>query len=347
MVNTKFNQMIILILVLVFSCERDTNPLKAIPQPSMSDLNKIILQQIDYDSLLVKNAEELKLEDKSVHRIIFGEKTSTAFVIKETILPRYSNVDGKFQLNFEFRTAVAPTVLKYKFTIRFELENSAFIDVDTIHTMINYPYESSRIFYLWDDFLKPSIPDIQDFDVTDSNLFYHPYGPLGLYEYNFPSGINVSLMLYVGGDYISADSIFVTADVEHDAINRFNLQADSVDLMVDLTAYVNYIMGVEIYKEHIYVLSDNNELLKFDLDGNLIETIPYQKWTYSLAIHNDIVYSLEGAEISRFDLATESFLEGKKVPSGDTETIKIHNNRLYFSDYDRRYIGVMQLSDIQ
>ncbi|MFQ5770959.1 MAG: hypothetical protein ACE5HX_10520 [bacterium] len=99
-------------------------------------------------------------------------------------------------------------------------------------------------------------------------------------------------------------------------------------------------------------LTGNKVLVKFDLNGTFIESIPYPRHTIHMAIDNDIVYSIyfpDGtqATLSRFSLGTNSFLEDKPLPTENWDGIRIFASEFYFTDYKKRFIGFIPISKLE
>ncbi len=126
----------------------------------------------------------------------------------------------------------------------------------------------------------------------------HPIAAYGLYQYDLVSKELRELVHYGAGDWIAHDSNYVFYEMSSYAIYRYNLVEDTTDLRFDLTAldYTN-INGLDVYQHILYALMHSREpgsqyLALFSLDGILLDTIPYPRFTSYMTIHNDIVYAL-------------------------------------------------------
>lgn len=226
----------------------------------------------------------------------------------------------------------------------------------------NTLHESPEIFITYDEIFQnvgQGGPDwVQDFDMDSSNLFVHPIAAFGLYQYNFSSKELRKLQGYSAGNYVAHDFIYVFWEVGSNLVFRFHLEKDSTDLQVNLAGldYTN-IDGMDIYQGVLYVHmlsqdSGNKFLAKFDLDGNFIEPIAYPRHTVHMAINNDLVYSIyypngTKARLSRFSLITKSFLDDKSLPTENWDGIRILEDKFYFTDFKERYIGAIQISELE
>ena len=70
-----------------------------------------------------------------------------------------------------------------------------------------------------------------------------------------------------------------------------------------------------------------------------------------MAINSEIKYSIffpdeDEARLSRFDLSTNSFLEAGLLPTENWNGIRIYENKFYFTDFKKRLIGIIPISEI-
>jgi len=198
---------------------------------------------------------------------------------------------------------------------------------------------------------------IQDFDRDANFLYIHPTGPYGLYRFSLTDKSLQELVRYPSGNYITQDSIYVFYEISGMSISRFNLQTNATDLEVNLSnlEFTN-IDGMDAYQHNLYVLMHNQQtgegfMAIFDFNGNLIETIPYPRITMHMAIHNDIVYAIyypdnKHAKLSRFDLKLRSFWEDVPFPTENWDGFRIWDDQLYFTDFKKREIDTIPISEI-
>ena len=336
---------IIFIIVILSSCESDIYV--PVSTSQIEDVRNITIQQVDYDSIIVSNNENLILQTKDIDHVILGEKENLIFVGQDTIKPVYIGTNGNYTLQFKFQKKVESSIVKYDFTLRYLLFDYSWVDLDTFVLMYRYPYESTTIFITADLIQYPDI-FFQDFDMNKEYLFFHPTGPLGLYQYSFNSKQTRNLVKYGSGDFITSDSTYVFYQ-NGDYVYRYNLMRDSTDLQLK----PKQPFGMDIYNHTLYVLLRDiytpYTLARFDLDGNLIDSRPYQKLTSYMTIHDDILYSVDYSEkaISRFDLTTNTFLESRSAPTSKIYGIRIYGDRFYYADWGKRMIGTLPLWEIE
>ena len=122
-------------------------------------------------------------------------------------------------------------------------------------------------------------------------------------------------------------------------------------LLDSLAGFNNYqssrwLPGIEINTEYLIIAtshldyshdaqSSNKTVLIFDHSSNFIKSIDWLE-SYIIESYENILYSYatETNEIIRFDLNTNSFLEGKPAPSGACGNgFEIMNGRFYYSDW--------------
>ena len=199
---------------------------------------------------------------------------------------------------------------------------------------------------------------VQDFDLDSKYLFIHPTGAYGLYKFSLRDSTLTELIRYGAGNYIAEDSGYVFYETSGYAIQRYNLAKGTTDLVFDLSSLeYTTINGMDVYQHDLYVMmlsqtTGDKFLAKFDLNGNLVETIPYPRNTLHLAIHNDVVYAIyypdnKNVKLSRFDLRTKSFLADATLPTENWDGIRIVGGFLYFTDYRERAIKTIPISAIQ
>jgi len=318
--------------------------------PSFRDISKIKIQQIDYDSIYITNADSLYLDSKSISLIYLGHKTANHFIISDSLLPVYSKYNDSHIPNFSFSVKVCPDTLFYYFTLRFVLFNSSFYDLDTFFVMCKYPYSSAETFLLWQD-LNSIIgsPSVQDFAISDSLFFYHPFGADGLYQYDILTKENVQLMMYDSGDFFAFDSNYIFVDIAHSSIYKYQLLNSSYSEIINYHANVETrdydIAGIAADQGILYVTTYNYILDKYDYKGNLLEKGSYPFQTSSLTKYENKLYGIIGQNIMVYDLDKQIALKSKAGPAKNITSIKIIDKNLYFSDYNRRYIGKVPLAE--
>lgn len=285
------------------------------------------------------------------------------------IEPSYTEIDDKFRLEFEIPIKVSEMVYIENFIVRFTLTDDSFIDIESTVHFYKYPYANAELFFPYKLGQNGDLIDIvQDFDIVGNILYYHPYAANGLYSYDMTANQNQELLYYAGGDHITTADNYIFLDDSHWSIKRYNLSVDSVDMVFDMQQ-VEYcqdqeqnpyctnllIYGMAAGNGVVYALlfdiDKNLYLSQFDYDGNYLGSVTWDKqYPYNLEYHDGVLYSYQyffGEDlILRFDLNSMSFLESKILPSPSPDGISIVNGRFYYSDYWRKAIFSIPLSDL-
>ena len=225
-------------------------------------LRQIGITQTGYQSFEISNNDNLVLSSKNISSIILGKKKSGIFNGEDTTSVSYEQTGNNFKLKFDFTQAVDDSVTNNKFTLRYIFSDNSYYDLDTSKVTYKYPYSSTEILLTWNYLLIPPATDIQDFDISDSLIFYHPIGPLGLYEYDMRIFQSTPKISYEGGDFIAASQDYVFCDITHNSIGRYNIALDSLDIMINLSLISDFnIDGLAVYNNKLYVSTNRQQLL--------------------------------------------------------------------------------------
>lgn len=319
----------------------------------MEVLRKIDLKQIDYNTIHVQSTDELVLPAKLIRRVGAGLTVAGSYDERVSVEPSYSGKEGSYKLSFEFSAPLDSLKANVQFVIRYYRTDGTDADVEVLLPTYKYPYASAAP--LVSASIIPSLPPVffQDIERDGNKLYYHPLGPFGLFEYDLSTQSNRELVRYPAGDHIAKHDQFIYYDQDHYSVRRYNLITNRTDLVIPYFAD----RGTEIYGTaasdgNLFVLarrSNNLSVLKFDLEGALLETIPYSKNTYYLASSANILYSIDYAagELVRFDLQSKTFLPSKLTPAKNGGGIKIYANQLYYIDDYKRFVGMILLDDLE
>jgi len=340
-------------LVLLSCQETPTTPEPTVQTISMEVLRRLDLQQIYYDSLRVRNKSDLILPARWIKRIGAGTGNTTVYEELISVEPTYEGSAGNYLLKFDFKTYLDSLRIEVPFVLRYYQTDGTTTDVEMDVPAYRYPYSHTVPFMTHSNW-PSNVLYLQDIDRNATKLFYHPLGPLGLFEYDLSTKQTTELVLYVAGDHIASDGQYVFYDEGHFRIRRYNLDSRTTDATLYQPSFGNSstILGVAAREGFVHLLirqNNTNILLKYTVDGNLLETIPYPKDSYFLTIHNNILYSLVWStrEILRFDLNTKTFLESRLAPAKNGDGIKIYQNKFYYIDYLKRFVGMIPLEDIE
>jgi len=337
--------LLITAFLIVHSCEKPTSPLAP---PVETDLRRIIIEQIDYDSLRIRNRDDLVSQQQDFQRIEILGRKGTVYQPIGSVIPSYQQDQSRYKVLFDVRVRIIDSsVYQFPLIIRYVRNNGNITDLDTSAYTLSYPYPSTEVFVTQIQVRSPA--GIQDIARLGDKFYYHPLGGYGLYEYDLNSMTVRELINYGGGDHIAADSIFVFADVYHNSVWRYDLSKDSARPIIS-SGLIN-IFGMDVYERTLYVLTISTDgllrLKRYTYDGVLLDSVIYRTWMYYLAIHQGVAYGVWYPDsLSRFDLSTQTRLPNIKAPIRYSDGIKFHGGYLYFCDNDKRLVGRVPVADL-
>lgn len=344
----KYFYVLFLSSILIFSCSKDSTSTE---DEIVPNFRQFTVNQVYYDSLQIVSENSIKCSEQEVKSISLFIEQEGVYVLQDSISPSYVAEDDYFYLNFLFSKKVAKSLIDLNYKLQYKMNDESVVEIDSTHTMLCYPYESGQVYKTADEVSPQIAINFQDIEFDQDDLYFHPTGPLGLYEYNFNSSQTTELYSYPGGDFIAHDSNYVFLDISRVHLYRYNSGTNTVDLDINLSNITyDQIAGLDCWQGNLYVLfhhSSGNFIAKFDYRGNFISSIPYGRDTYFLTIDSGIAYSHNyQTTLSRFDLGTEQFLADKLMPAPGGEGIRIHDNNFYYCDWDKRIIGYFPITDL-
>lgn len=342
---------IILLAVVFVSCEKyPTEPAPSVPSKDI--LRNIDLKQIDYNVLQIQSTNDLLLSSTSVKRIGAGKIVQGEYTEIVSTEPSYAKSNGKYSLRFIFTMPLDSTKTMMEFVLRYYFENGEHADIEQNLLTFKYPYNSALPYVNTSIHWNPYMY-FQDVDRIGNTLFYHPLGGEGLFSYDLITRQSKRLLLYGAGDHIACATNFVFYEDDHKTVKRYNLSTQTTDLVIPYFKDLqNDLYGMAAADDVLYVLAKKAgyiSLLRFDYSGNLLETMPFLRSTYYLAAHNGILYTNDyvNKEMVRFNVKNKTFLPSKPIVSLTGDGIKIYGNQLYFTDYSKKFIGIVALSEIE
>lgn len=345
-----------MILLFAVSCHEDSvgpsaNGTERHPVLSVDNYRNLVLKLRDYNLLQISHVEGLDLQSSSVQAIGIGMKDSTGYQQLRYVPSVYDSTARAYGIHFDFVVRMPQRLTQVTTTIRYYIDHTSFVDVDTTLQLYAYPYALARVFLENPAATLHTV--VQDFSRVGDMLYFHPAGAAGLFEYDLTSGRVKMLFSYGSGDHIAADSSFVFCELGR-VIARFNIQHSAVDTQFIVS---HTITGLATYGGDLYVglrdvAAQTSYVKVMSRDGATRDSIPYPKtFGYYMAITDSILYSTEmrtppADEISRFDLRTREFLPNVASPAQDCEGIDIFGQDLYYGDYQKEFIGVVPLGTL-
>lgn len=357
MIKNIFAILVIITFVILNSCKStptptapESKPITPIDTIPIGEVvyHQIKISQTDYKSFEISNKDNFILNSKSISSIILGEKKSGIFYDIDSSQAVYEPVGNNFRLKFNFLYNTDDTTLIFNISIKYIFNDSLTYDLDTSTVTYKWPYKSTEIFIKWSDILIPPSIDIQDFEILDSMIYFHPYGSAGMYQYDIKKHHTTLKIDYVGGDYLAVSQNYVFCDFDHHQVGRFNIAGDSVDISKYIIPYYqqNEICGMDVYDNKLYIAIEDENIVIFNFDLQPIDSIAYTYYNPWLAIKDSIAFSNTWHQIARYNLNTLSFSNSVKYPTSNCEAISILENKMFFTDYKKKIIGYFNLSEL-
>ncbi len=355
MIKYIFILLIINAIVVLNSCKTTpTSPESKPPVlsdtiPSGDDVyHQIKINQTDYQSFEISNKDNFILNFKKISSIILGNKQQGIFYAIDSSTALYEQVGDNVRLKFNFFHNTDDTTLLFNFTIRYVLIDSSIFDLDSSTVTYKWPYKSTEIFIKWSKILIPPEIDIQDFEILDSTIYFHPYGSAGMYQYDIKNPHTTLKKDYVGGDYLAVSQNYVFCDFDHHQVGRFDIASESINLAKILIPYDQQteINGMDVYENKLYVVIEYKNIVIYNFDLQPLDSIPYANYNVWLAIKDSIAYSNNWSEIVRFNLITQNYIKSVKYPTSNCEAISIIGDKMYFTDYKKKIIAYFNLSEL-
>lgn len=341
------------ILFILYSCKNNPVIVEIVPPQGESVYRQINITQTDYKVFEISASINFIMDSEKISSVILGNKLSGTFLATDSSNAIYEQSGNNFRLKFQFNSIMDDSVLICQFTIRYNLTDNSFYDLDTFKLTYKYPYQSTEILMKLSKITLPSYNTVQAFDIVDSVLYYHPFGPDGLFKYNFNTEQASLLFDYAAGDHLTAYTNFVYCDVDHNSVYRYNTDSNKVDKKVDVTDFSSNlsIAGMDVYNNKLYVLFDNATISVYDIDLQLERTFsissPGFLPGYYLTIKDNVAYFYNFNQLTKINLNTLEKLPSVKLPTSDCRAINIIGTKMYFTDYYKQIIGYFNLSEIE
>ena len=347
-------QIIIIIGILSLSCGDESKiSISNIEFSTEEILQNVVIKITSLDTFTVRNTEDFTTPTKIVLRVTLFDKSTGEKI--SSVVPEYIELEDAYELTYEVGRRVDKELVESNFRISFLLADSTVIRLDTLAKMYKHTYESAEIFVRTGNRLStdPCVSFPQDIDFFNDKMYYHSFGPCGIFELEMSNKFIRTLVPNIsGGDFIAVDSNYVYVDIRTIGIFRYSLSDDSFESVINFSVLNSELAGMDIYEGLLYILtfSDSAYIIKrFDLQGNFIDQMDYPLQTYYMSIDNGILYGIDLSTLmlSRFELSSKEILEAVKHPSHSPEGIGVYEDNLYYIDFDKQMIGYVPVADLR
>lgn len=348
---------IFLILWFTSGCESPTSVQQRNPPADFQErLGRVIIEQVDYYTILFRNSDSLFVNPNEIEKIIFGYYKNELFIGVDTLTLTHTHSNSYSLLTFSDSLQVPDSLSSVTAGLKYDLINFDPLIIKKDFFLFSYPYQSTRIIIPYHTFLEYG--DVQDFVYRPPVLYYHPTGSAGLYLYNLETGEKRTLIEYPGGDFIDGNSTDIFIDVGY-AIRRFNLNTNTVTVQKTLQDLLgNYpgpnIKGIAVNDIIVFVLIGSaDKLLTLNADLEILDMKDFSADVcYSMTYYKGYLYTPIYKPDNRFyiikiDPETGIIKDEKKSPTLHTASIKISEEGvLYFVDDKFKVFCYTWLDDI-
>ena len=347
------------VFIILFSCNKTTGPVFPDVTTTEAELANFQVIIADYDSVVFKSNDNLLIKNKDVYGILLGSLVNGVFESEQAIAPVFFNAGDKYKLGFEIPAKVDKEIYQKNYVIRFKMTDDSYIDINASVDFYKYPYENAEIFLTKEE-VESFADRCQDIAVKESKLYFFGGGGGWPGEYDLTSKTKMLYPDYGGGDFMTANESYAFYNGGPIQIVRYNIEKDSVDITFFISSPLSVefsLVGLAVYNSQLYVLYKEYEtrhlfLAQMSLDFETIKTFDLESgdtgWPYFLSISGDIAffYDYINYNINRFDLSSNSYLEPIKSPTLDLTGMDFYEDRFYYSDWNRKAIFSIPLSDL-
>ncbi len=344
------------------SCKKEVSSVSVSTFQNPSEIKSDYLQieQIDYTRVLISNSEQFVFNQPFFTDLIIYSENDTSFTIDTLQAFTLTQTGKDYLCTFKYELNIDKHLINFPLHLQFILNDGSTLTYDSTLNMLKFPYSSTEVFLEWATRPEEGVTDVQDFELDDRYLFFHPYGCAGTYKYDLNSKQVTQILDYCGGDFLAydADSGYVFMDIEHNSIWKYDLQQDTSMALYDLTEDHTIFLGMTAQAGSLFAICQNwltSEPIKMvvlDYQGQVLKQFVLDDSNifslYQLDIYDDSFFTFTFTapnKIQQYDLLFQNQKE-IKAPTDNTESISIFEPYLYFSDYDKQIIGRTLLSEI-
>lgn len=348
-------------LSFLLSCvNQPTNPTLELPQ--LEELQLLVIQY-GYHDYRVLPASPVISSSRIVRIELWGRADTTYWgspaidSLQTTMFPGSLGQTDHHEVYFVLSGSFVRTLsTKESIQLKFYGESDVLLfSIDTTVSTTAYPYPSAEIVLT----TSPTVyGPFQNTVFVGDTLFYNNTGSTALFRYNKETSIATMLFNYGGGDHLAADSGYIFIDFGHSGVVRWNTTTGTNEgLMLDFSYSGNPasqgIMGMDVYQGQLILINRSSSQLtqrfihRADFRGNIIESVSTDIPGYYLAIHNDILHTIDfgSSRIYRHSFGGTR-LPSYVKPAHNIDGIKFYNGYLYYCDYERMALGRVPMQDL-
>lgn len=345
---------VIPLLILLSGCieKEPFNPNFHIPS-SEELINMVDYQIMGIDCVNIYTTEEAYFDKKHFSKIvIFQLENFVELTPLDTIIPVYYKENDVYKLEINTSLIVPENQATYDLDIRFFLNEFDYRIVNLTIPLYKYPFNSSTLLFNFGQYF-PGSGFIQGFETYNGNLYFRLSGPESIYKYSLNRKTNEEVFGPLpSGDWFSIYEDTLYVDRSHTDIIKVEISGNGYDAQYIIKRDDWDIRGMDISNDLLYVLNydytiGGNYLSKFDLQGNLVTTDPFNYDGWSIAIYNNYLYTVSlGDDLIRYHLSEKTYEVLYEDIEMDIESINVIGNLFYYSDYQKKVICFLPLSDI-
>lgn len=338
--------------------------------PTSHELQSLVdFRFLNNDSVQFFVADTVKFSGKHFDKIVIGYQNEYySFIPQDTVKAIFIKVDNHYTLYFRYTSVIPYEWSRFwynhdhvVFKLRFLVDQHDYRAVKFQIYPHKSTYETAEIFLRKSDIIGGANPysHFYDLHLTNDKLFYLQWVSYDrIFMYDLASRISTKILSTWTYFFSYADGYLFGPFSENapssDKIMRYDLSTQEMDLefgAVQLSG--SYMWGLETYKDKLYVLyskNHNQQLSSFTLDGDFIESIPFEGSYWGFCIYHDIVYAIDLGEeylLHRFDLSEKKFLTPLLLPSESIRGIQIKNNMVYYTLYGKYMICRIPLDHLE
>jgi len=347
--------------MIFISCSKEESPVAVTPDiPTSDELREMVgYTIIDPDTVMVFANETVSMGQRYFQYLVHEAQDSY-----DTLEINYVGSSGAYFMDFNITIPAYDS--EYILQLDFLQPDMKSVPVTISIPMYKYPVTESEILISGDALVDcPNImsPDFQGFDFLAGDLVFHPRGPEGFYRIN-PNSLACEMIHEVipSGDFLVAEAPYLYIDLDHREIEKYDLRNDSVIIKFGSQIIPEPIVGMDIYRDTVYVISDSWDaqsgstyyLSLFTSDGEWIQTEPFIYPVYSFSIWESYLYALGidpstylPEKVIRYHIHSGEIKMTNTLDIRNWFTIQIEDDLFYYVEYRKNIICFFPLSELE